>query len=130
MTDSQTAEIPAEIPAEAPAPPRWLTLLARRPKALLALLGLLLWLPGVLRLCRCARDLDAPAPSSTLVLLGWAAAAAGILVKFPVVPAVALVTVIGLGAWDLWLRRKSGEGRVFAWLKSTNPVRGVIVALV
>src|SRR5882757_8401505 len=62
MTDSKTTEIPAEtaqIPAAsepAPPPPTLLARLAQRPFALLALLGLLLWLPGVLSLPPLDRD--------------------------------------------------------------------------
>jgi trehalose 6-phosphate synthase len=41
-------------------------------------------------LYRAARDPDAAAPSTKMILWGWAAASAGILVKFPVVPGVAL----------------------------------------
>ena len=66
MTDSQAAEIPAQNPAPAapPAPPRWLTWAGRRPKAILALLGLLLWLPGVLSLPPLDRDESRFAQSS------------------------------------------------------------------
>ncbi len=264
MTDSEVTDISEEIPAESPALaeppalPRWLAVLARRPKTLLAVLGLLLWLPGILslpaldrdesrfaqssrqmvesgnwvdirfghvprykkpvgiywlqtaatklvgmgtdnriwtyrlpsllgaiaaawatvwvaaavtsaegallagllmlgsvlltaeatiattdavllacvlavqgvllRLYRAARDPDVAAPAGRMILLGWAAAA-GILVKFPVVPGVALVTIIGLGGWDLWLRRKSREPGALDWVKATRPVRGVILLL-
>jgi 4-amino-4-deoxy-L-arabinose transferase-like glycosyltransferase len=94
------------------------------------LLACVLAVQGVLlRLYRAARDPDAPAPSGKLILWGWAAAAAGILVKFPVVPGVALVTLIGLGGWDLWLRRKSREPSALAWLNTTRPVRGVLLLL-
>src|SRR5471030_2684904 len=56
MTDSKATEIPAETaPAPAP-PPTLLARLARRPFALLALLGLVLWLPGVLSLPPTDRD--------------------------------------------------------------------------
>src|SRR5689334_8598132 len=61
MTDSEVPAQTAEIPAAAPAvhPPaglRFLGWLGRRPYALLALLGLLLWLPGVLSLPPLDRD--------------------------------------------------------------------------
>ncbi len=95
------------------------------------LLACVLAVQGVLlRLYRAAREPEAAAPTRKLVLLGWAACAAGILVKFPLVPGVALVTVLGLGGWDLWLRRKSGERGAFAWLKFTRPLHGVILLLV
>src|SRR5471030_739440 len=56
MTDSKATEIPAETaPAPAP-PPTLLARLARQPFALLALLGLVLWLPGVLSLPPLDRD--------------------------------------------------------------------------
>lgn len=95
------------------------------------LLACVLAVQGVLlRLYRAAREPDAAAPPRKLVLLGWAACAAGILVKFPLVPGVALVTVLGLGGWDIWLRRKSGERGAFAWLKTTHPLHGVLLLLV
>ena len=46
-----------------------------------------------------------------MVLWGWAALAAGILVKFPWCPVSALVTIAALCGWDLWLRRKSANRR-------------------
>src|SRR5882672_185135 len=70
MTDSQTPEkaketVPAQAPVEpAPPPPAWLTRLARRPFALLALLGLVLWLPGILSLPALDRDESRFAQSS------------------------------------------------------------------
>ncbi|MBA2590398.1 MAG: hypothetical protein H0U98_17430 [Alphaproteobacteria bacterium] len=51
------------------------------------------------------------------------------MIKFPVVPGVALVTVIGLGAWDLWLRRKSRQPGSLSWLKTTRLLRGVLLLL-
>jgi 4-amino-4-deoxy-L-arabinose transferase-like glycosyltransferase len=85
----------------------------------------------LLRLYRAAREPEAPPPSGRLILIGWAAAAAGILVKFPVVPGVALVTVIGLGGWDEWQRRRGGDAALLSWdwLKGTRPVRGVGLVL-
>ncbi|MEO8301043.1 MAG: glycosyltransferase family 39 protein [Rhizomicrobium sp.] len=70
MTDSQASEkaketapvVPAPDPS--PAPPAWLTRLARRPYALLALLGLILWLPGILSLPALDRDESRFAQSS------------------------------------------------------------------
>src|SRR6185436_11346362 len=69
MTDSQGPEKPQETaPVAAPLdpalPPAWLTRLARHPFALLALLGLLLWLPGILSLPALDRDESRFAQSS------------------------------------------------------------------
>src|SRR3954464_11453222 len=67
MTDSETPVKPQETaPATAvPAgPPAWLTRIAKRPFALLALLGLLLWLPGILSLPALDRDESRFAQSS------------------------------------------------------------------
>src|SRR5579863_8151435 len=65
MTDSETPEKVQETPATAvAAPPAWLTRLARRPFLLLAFLGLLLWLPGVLSLPALDRDESRFAQSS------------------------------------------------------------------
>jgi hypothetical protein len=60
MADSQAAEkqaqtVPTPAPVE-PSAPRWLAWAARRPLPLLALLGLLLWLPGILSLPPLDRD--------------------------------------------------------------------------
>jgi 4-amino-4-deoxy-L-arabinose transferase-like glycosyltransferase len=84
------------------------------------LLACVLGVQGVLlRVYRAARDPEAPQPSSRLVWLGWVACAAGILVKFPVVPGVAAVTVIGLVAWD----------RQWRWLARLKPARGFLLTL-
>src|SRR5258706_11810295 len=65
MADSETPEIAQEtVPAAGPAAPAWLTRLARRPFIVLALLGLLLWLPGVLSLPALDRDESRFAQSS------------------------------------------------------------------
>src|ERR1700727_1105334 len=73
MADSKAAEKPQEtapapapaVPAEpAPMPPRWVRVASRRPFVLLALLGLLLWLPGVLSLPALDRDESRFAQSS------------------------------------------------------------------
>lgn len=70
MTDSQSPEKAQEtapaapVVEAAPQPPAWLTRLARRPFALLALLGLLLWLPGVVSLPALDRDESRFAQSS------------------------------------------------------------------
>src|ERR1700761_7708892 len=65
-TPRETAPAPAPVtpPGPAPLPPRWFRLLARRPYALLTLLGLLLWLPGVLSLPALNRDESRFAQSS------------------------------------------------------------------
>lgn len=84
------------------------------------LLACVLAVQGVLlRVYRAARDPDTPAPSTRLILLGWAACAAGILVKFPVVPGVALVTIAGLAIWDRDVR----------WLRNLQAVRGFLLAV-
>lgn len=70
MTDSQSPEKPQETapaaaaPEPAPPPPAWVTRLAKRPFALLALLGLLLWLPGIVSLPALDRDESRFAQSS------------------------------------------------------------------
>jgi 4-amino-4-deoxy-L-arabinose transferase-like glycosyltransferase len=66
MTDSQASEIAQETVPAAAAPPSsgWRTRLTRRPFALLALLGLLLWLPGILSLPALDRDESRFAQSS------------------------------------------------------------------
>lgn len=58
------------------------------------------------------------APATWIVLSGWAALGAGILVKGPVTPGVALVTIIALVAWD----------RDWRWLKLLRPLLGLPVA--
>src|SRR4051812_12334240 len=88
----------------------------------------------LLRLYRAARDPGAPPVSRRLLLSGWIACAAGILVKFPVVPGVAVTTILGLLAWDAWLRRKAGpsqpEGEpVWAWLGSLKLAKGFFLTL-
>lgn len=70
MTDSQSPEKPQEtapvatVPEPAPPPPAWLARLARRPFSILALLGLLLWLPGIVSLPALDRDESRFAQSS------------------------------------------------------------------
>src|SRR5580692_10367597 len=72
MADSKAPEIAAEtVPAtvlaaapDGPLPPRWLRIAGRRPFVLLALLGLALWLPGVLSLPALDRDESRFAQSS------------------------------------------------------------------
>ena len=60
------------------------------------------------------------APATWLVLSGWAALGAGILVKGPVTPVVALLTMVVLVAWD----------RDWHWLKLLRPFLGLPVAVV
>jgi 4-amino-4-deoxy-L-arabinose transferase-like glycosyltransferase len=72
----------------------------------------------LLRLYRACREGSAP-PSTGLVLAGWAALAVGILVKGPVAPGLAAVTLIALCAWD----------RSFRWLKHLRPLAGLPVLL-
>ena len=82
------------------------------------LLACALGMQGVLlRLYRAARDETAPVPSGRMILWGWAAAAFGILVKFPVVPGIGIATMIGLVAWD----RKAD------WLRGVRLVRGLVL---
>src|SRR3954467_4709140 len=63
MADSQDPEIAQET-APAVLPPPWLRRLATRPLAVLGLLGLLLWLPGILSLPALDRDESRFAQSS------------------------------------------------------------------
>jgi 4-amino-4-deoxy-L-arabinose transferase-like glycosyltransferase len=95
------------------------------------LLACALGVQGVLlRLYRAARDPDAPQVSRRLLLAGWIACAAGILVKFPVVPGTAVATILGLLAWDFWRRRKAGTDEpVLAWLRSLKLVKGFFLTL-
>lgn len=74
----------------------------------------------VLRAYLAGRDQQHPAPSFGLVMAGWAALAAGILVKGPVVPAVASVTILALVIWD----------REWHWLKLLRPLWGIPLTLV
>jgi 4-amino-4-deoxy-L-arabinose transferase-like glycosyltransferase len=99
------------------------------------LLACALGVQGVLlRLYRAARDPDAPPNlrqvSRRLLLSGWVACAAGILVKFPVVPGTAIATILGLLVWDFWRRRKAGTGEPVAdWLRSLKLVKGFFLTL-
>jgi len=72
----------------------------------------------LLRVYQAARGV-ALAPGRRLLLLGWAAFAAGILVKGPVVIGVCAATAIVLSLWDR-------EGR---WLGRTKPLMGVALTL-
>ncbi len=83
-------------------------------------LACLLGAMGVLlRAYLAGRDPQRSPPSTRLVLAGWASLAAGILIKGPVVPAVCLLTVVVLVAWD----------RDWQWLKSLKPRWGVPLTL-
>ncbi|HYS46471.1 MAG TPA: glycosyltransferase family 39 protein, partial [Rhizomicrobium sp.] len=64
MTDSQASEIAQETPPAPAVPAGWLARLASRPYALLTLLGLLLWLPGIFSLPALDRDESRFAQSS------------------------------------------------------------------
>src|ERR1041384_6906781 len=64
MTDSETPEIAQQTAPSGPPVPAWLARLAKRPLAVLGLLGLLLWLPGVLSLPALDRDESRFAQSS------------------------------------------------------------------
>jgi 4-amino-4-deoxy-L-arabinose transferase-like glycosyltransferase len=90
------------------------------------LLACALAVQGVLlRLYRAARDPEAPPVSRRVLVAGWIACAAGILVKFPVVPGIALATILGLLVWDFWQRRKTGGGDLpWAWLSSLKWAKG------
>ncbi|HEX4505717.1 MAG TPA: glycosyltransferase family 39 protein [Alphaproteobacteria bacterium] len=75
---------------------------------------------GVLfRLYLQAREPDRPPLSNRLLLAGWAALAAGILIKGPVVPAVAIVTIIALVIWE----------RDWAWLAASRWQQGLPLAV-
>ena len=63
--------------------------------------------------------------SKRLALAGWAAMAVGILIKGPVTPAVALVTILVLAAWNFRQQR----WRSFAWLRGAEPWRGLALLL-
>ena len=66
MSNPHTA--PVAAPVDPALPPVGLTRLAKRPFALLALLGLLLWLPGILSLPALDRDESRFAQSSKQML--------------------------------------------------------------
>jgi 4-amino-4-deoxy-L-arabinose transferase-like glycosyltransferase len=84
------------------------------------LLACVVGMQGVLlRVYRAARAADAPQPRTLMVLAGWVALAAGILVKGPVAPAVAAVTLVALCIWDRQAR----------WLWRFKPLLGLPVLL-
>jgi 4-amino-4-deoxy-L-arabinose transferase-like glycosyltransferase len=83
-------------------------------------LACVLGVMGVLmRAYLAGRDAQRAVPTTRLVLAGWAALGAGVLVKGPVVPAVALITVVALVAWD----------RDWRWLRLLKPLLGAPLAL-
>jgi len=90
---------------------------------------------ALLRLYRAAREPDFPSPSPRILMWGWAAAGLGILVKFPVVPGVALVTIIALTAWDAWEQRRTRKADdpprtpAWAWLGALKSWRGIGLVL-
>ncbi len=63
--------------------------------------------------------LEVPTPSRALVLLGWAAFAAGILIKGPIIILITGATLLGLGLWD----------RKWRWLAALRPVSGLTLVL-
>jgi len=79
----------------------------------------------LLPLWRAARE-GADAPSLKLVMAGWAAFAVGILLKGPVTPGVAAMTIIVLTGWERWEKKKFDLG----WLAATRPLRGIALAIV
>jgi 4-amino-4-deoxy-L-arabinose transferase-like glycosyltransferase len=85
------------------------------------LLACVLVVQGVLlRLYRAARERDFAPGQGRSMTYGWVAVGFGILVKFPLMPGVALATLIGLTAWDHWEERRnrkpgaSGEAAAIA----------------
>ncbi|MGH6887945.1 MAG: ArnT family glycosyltransferase [Rhizomicrobium sp.] len=58
-------------------------------------------------------------PSAALIFGGWAALAVGVLLKGPVIVAVAAVSAIAIALWD----------RDWRWLKATRPVAGFALAV-
>ncbi|HET7085247.1 MAG TPA: glycosyltransferase family 39 protein [Rhizomicrobium sp.] len=89
----------------------------------------------LLRLYRAAREPDFSPPRNLTLMWGWAAAGLGILVKFPIVPGVALATLIGLTAWDVWEQRRSRKPdapaapAAWAWLAVLKSWRGFALVL-
>jgi len=94
------------------------------------LLACVLGVQGVLlRLYRAARQTFAP-PSGAMVLAGWAAVAAGVLVKFPIVPGVGIVTIAVLLGWDGWMARgQEGAPSAWRWLGTLRPLRGLLLTV-
>ncbi len=74
-------------------------------------------------LARChhaAGQRDADPPGWGIALAFWGAIGAGILIKGPITPMVAGLTVVALGIWD----------RRWRWLKALRPVAGLPLAAV
>jgi 4-amino-4-deoxy-L-arabinose transferase-like glycosyltransferase len=104
------------------------------------LLACVLGVQGVLlRLYRAARDGDFAGPRNRTVMWGFAALGFGILVKGPVVLAVAAATLIGLVAWDWWDARRNRKPDApadeptpepaWAWLVVLKSWRGLLLVL-
>ena len=90
-----------------------------------ALLGTIVFTQGVLlRLWRAARA-DAAPPTLKLVMAGWAALAAGILLKGPVAPGVVLMTIAVLAGWERWEKKRFD----LKWLAAAKPWRGLGVVV-
>jgi 4-amino-4-deoxy-L-arabinose transferase-like glycosyltransferase len=89
----------------------------------------------LLRFYRAAREPDFPTPSHRAEMGGWAALGLGILVKGPVVLAVAGSTLICLLGWDWWLARRkhqmeaSASEPPWAWLGAFRPLQGTLLVL-
>jgi 4-amino-4-deoxy-L-arabinose transferase-like glycosyltransferase len=104
------------------------------------LLACVLGVQGVLlRLYRATRDGDFAGPRNRTVMWGFAALGFGILVKGPVVLAVAAATLIGLVAWDWWDARRNRKPDApadeptpepaWAWLVVLKSWRGLLLVL-
>lgn len=59
------------------------------------------------------------APPLWSAWVGWGALGIGILIKGPVAPAVSILTILALSAWD----------RDWRWLKNTHPLPGIPIML-
>ncbi len=68
-----------------------------------------------MRVYLAARDASRPQPGLGVILAGWAAIAAGILIKGPVILAVLAATFVAVSLWD----------REWRWLKATRPALGL-----
>jgi 4-amino-4-deoxy-L-arabinose transferase-like glycosyltransferase len=73
-----------------------------------------------LRIYLAARDASREPPSLSIVLAGWVAIAAGILIKGPVILAVLGATFAAVSLWDR-------DGR---WLKATRPALGILLVAI
>jgi 4-amino-4-deoxy-L-arabinose transferase-like glycosyltransferase len=94
------------------------------------LLACVLGVQGVLlRLYQGAWDASAP-PAAVVVFAGWIAVAAGVLVKFPIVPGVGLTTIIALLGWDaLAARERADAPSSWRWLGRLKPLHGLALTL-